>query len=172
MFVGTDRATVGLTDPTSEGVHMSASTIDSPTAIHRAREHNHAVWKQSAEALYAQRVEEFLAFWHDDARYEVAYPIDGMPAIVEGKAALAEIFGGFCAASREITVSDVRFHQTDDPGVALIEETMTIRLQDGGWYRNRLILRVTFVDGLISEVLEYYGELKHLELLRRLGFAR
>ena len=48
---------------------------------------------------------------------------------------------------------------------------MLAELVDGGSYENRLVLRVTFCDGLIAEVFEYYGERRHEELLHRLGFA-
>lgn len=53
---------------------------------------------------------------------------------------------------------DVRFHQTDDPAVAIIEERMVTELVPGVRHENRFILRVTFRDGLISEMLEYYGQ--------------
>ena len=66
---------------------------------------------------------------------------------------------------------DVRFHQTDDADVAFVEERMLAGFVDGGRYENRLVLRVTFREGLIAEVFECYGERRHEELLHRLGFA-
>jgi hypothetical protein len=48
---------------------------------------------------------------------------------------------------------------------------MVADLIDGGRYENRLVIRVTFRDGLLAELLEYYGYREHEELLRRLGFA-
>jgi ketosteroid isomerase-like protein len=146
---------------------MPTQTTD-PAA---ARERNQAVWKQSTQALYARRIDEFVAFWQEDGSYEVAYPIEGMPPRVEGREALVQVFQGFAAAAERIEVHDVRFHQTDDPDVAIVEERMVIDLADGGRYENRLVIRVTFRDGLIAEMLEYYGERAHETLLRRLGFA-
>lgn len=149
----------------------AAATPSSSLDLAAARERNEAVWRQSATLLYAGRIEEFLAFWHEDARYEVAYPIDGFPAVVEGRAALGQLFAGFAAAAASIRVEDVRFHQTDDPQVAFVEERMVAELVDGGHYENRLAIRVTFRDGLIAAMHEYYGQRAHEELLRRLGFA-
>ena len=148
---------------------MTTTTATPATAP--ARERNEAVWRQSSTALYAKQVQEFLACWHPDGRYEVAYPIEGMPSTLEGQAALAEVFAGFCAAAERIEVNNVRFHQTDDPDVAFVEEHMQIDLVDGGRYENDLIIRVTFRDGLIAEMFEYYGEHAHEQFLRRLGIT-
>jgi ketosteroid isomerase-like protein len=139
------------------------------TTTTTTRERNEAVWKQSSALLYDKRLDEFLAYWHEDARYEVAYPVEGFPPVVEGRAALGELFAGFTAAAERIQVDDVRFHQTDDPNVAFVEERMTADLVDGGSYENSLVIRVTFRDGLIAEMHEYYGQRAHEELLVRLG---
>ncbi len=130
---------------------------------------NEAVWRESAAHLYAGRIEQFLGFWTEDARYEVAYPIAPFPAVVEGREALGQVFGGFASIATRIAVRDVRFHQTADPDVAFVEETMEADLVAGGSYENRMALRVTFRDGLIAEVFEYYGEGAHADMLRRAG---
>jgi ketosteroid isomerase-like protein len=154
--------------PSSHAVNkeeaMTTTTIST-------RERNEAVWTQSAKLLYTGRLDEFLAYWQHDARYEVAYPIEGFPAVVEGRAALGELFAAFTAATERITVHDVRFHQTDDPDVAFVEERMTAELVGGGSYENDLVIRVTFRDGLIAELYEYYGERAHEDMLRRLEFT-
>jgi ketosteroid isomerase-like protein len=134
-----------------------------------ARERNMAVWEESSALLFAKRVDEFAAFWHEDARYEVAYPIAGMPAALEGRAMLAEVMTGLVAAADRIQVHDIEFHQTDNPDVAFVEERWDVDMVGGGRYENRMVIRVTFRDGLIASVLEYYGERAHEEFLRRLG---
>lgn len=48
---------------------------------------------------------------------------------------------------------------------------MVAELVTGDRYENRLAIRVTFRDGRIAELLEYYGQFAHQELLRKLGFA-
>ena len=48
---------------------------------------------------------------------------------------------------------------------------MTAELHDGGRYENDLCLRVTFRDGRIASIFEYYGERAHEDLLRRLGIG-
>jgi ketosteroid isomerase-like protein len=91
--------------------------------------------------------------------------------MVEGRAAVTRMFAGLIAAAERIEVDDVRFHQTEDPDVAFIEEHMVIDLTDGGRYENRIVMRVTFRDGLIAEMLEYADPRPTEELLRRLGVA-
>lgn len=151
---------------------MTATTMTpSPTQLAAARARNEAVWRTSSALLYAGRIDEFIACWHDEARYEVAYPVGSFPALVEGRAALAQLFKGFGAATERIDVHDVRFYQTDDPEVAFVEERMVAELVGGGRYENKLAIRVTFRDGLLAQMFEYYGQRAHEELLRRLGLT-
>ncbi|MET0864706.1 MAG: nuclear transport factor 2 family protein [Nakamurella sp.] len=149
----------------------TSSTIELTNRTAGGVKPNQAIWTESARLLYAGRIEEFLTFWSADASYEAAYPVPGMPAVITGHEALRAVFGGFGAAAETIEVRDVKFHQTADPAVAIVEERMFARLRDGGTYENRMIIRVTFRDGLIASMFEYYGELAHRELLQRLGFT-
>ena len=140
---------------------MTSSTI-SPTA-------NQAVWHASGAALYAGDIDAFLTHWQPDGRYQVAYPVAGLPSVVAGHAALRELFAGFASLAASIRVDDVRFHATTDPDVAFVEEHMTAELNDGGRYENDLCLRVTFRDERIASIFEYYGERAHAQLLERLA---
>lgn len=132
---------------------------------------NAAAWQGSGEALYAGEIETFLAHWQPDGRYQVAYPVAGLPDVVEGHAALRDLFTGFASLAAWIRVDDVRFHQTTDPDVAFVEQHMTAQLHQGGLYANDLCLRVTFRDGLIASIFEYYGQRAHEDLVRRAGLA-
>jgi ketosteroid isomerase-like protein len=147
---------------------MTAETI---TDLAAARARNEDVWRRSSTLLYAREIDAFIDHWCEDASYEAALPVAGLPAVITGHEALHAAFTGLVAAARSITVHDVRFHQTDDPDIAIIEEHMVAELSDGDRYENRLIIRVTFRDGRISHMLEYYGQLAHQDLLRKLGFA-
>jgi ketosteroid isomerase-like protein len=147
------------------------TTTPSQAGLAAARERNEAVWKQQSTLFYAKRVEESLAHWHEDARWEAVYPVEGMPAVVEGRPALTGMFAGIAAAAERIAVDDVRFHQTDDPDVVFIEERFVADLVGGGRYENRVVMRVTFRDGLIAEMIEYSGPREIEELVRRLGPA-
>ena len=149
---------------------MTTLTPD-PAIDTTATSENELLWQRAAILLYEKRVDEYLDCWHEDARYEVAYPIGEFPPVVAGKAAIGEMFAGFGSAAESISVDGVRFHETADPNVAFVEEEMTAELHGGGTYENRLIMRVTFRDGLIAEILEYYGERAHEDLLRRLGLV-
>ncbi len=128
---------------------------------------NEEIFRTSAAALYAGDTEAFLNLWTDDARYEVAYPVDGMPAVVQGEDDLRAVFTGLGALATSIAVHDVRFHQTVDPDLAFVEERMVAELADGGRYENRLAIRVRFRDGRIAEMFEYYGERAHEALVAR-----
>jgi ketosteroid isomerase-like protein len=142
---------------------MTRSTLV-PTA-------NEAVWHASGAALYAGDVDTFLTHWQPDGRYEVAYPVAGLPPVVDGHAALREVFEGFGSLTAWIRVDDVHYHQTADPDVAFVEEHMTAELHDGGRYENDLCIRVTFHDGRIASIFEYYGQRAHEELLQRVGLG-
>ena len=122
---------------------------------------NERTWHASGAALYAGDVDTFLSHWHQDGRYEVAYPVAGFPAVVTGHDELRTLFTGFATLAEWIKVENVRFHQTTDADVAFVEEHMTAGLRDGRGYENDLCLRVTFRDGLIAEIFEYYGERAH-----------
>jgi ketosteroid isomerase-like protein len=127
---------------------------------------NEQTWNASGAALYGGDIDAFLAHWQPDGRYAVAYPIAGLPPAVHGHDQLRELFSGFATLAEWIRVDDVRFHATADPDVAFVEEHMTAGLRDGRTYENDLCLRVTFRDGLIAEIFEYYGERAHEALAR------
>jgi ketosteroid isomerase-like protein len=143
----------------AEEIRMT-STAAVPTTIE-------AAWHASGAALYAGDIDAFLAHWQPDGRYEVAYPVAGLPPVVAGHAALRELFASLTSLAASIRVDDVRFHPTADPDVAFVEEHMTAELHDGGRYENDLCLRVTFRDGRIASIFEYYGERAHEQLVQR-----
>lgn len=142
-----------------------------PVDLPAARVRNLRTWTESARLLYAGRIEEFLEYWTDDAAYEAALPVPGLPTTIAGKQALRAAFGALVSSAASIRVEDVVFHQTDDPDVAIVEERMIAELSDGWVYENRLAIRVRFDGGRIAHLLEYYGQLAHAELLGRLGFT-
>jgi ketosteroid isomerase-like protein len=130
---------------------------------------NESLWNASGAALYAGDIDTFLGYWAPDGRYEVAYPIAGVPPVAAGHDQLRALFSAFGSVAEWIRVDDVRFHQTADPGVAFVEEHMTAALRDGSRYENDLCMRVTFRDGRIESIFEYYGERAHEELIGRLA---
>jgi ketosteroid isomerase-like protein len=132
---------------------------------------NETTWHAAGAALYAGDIDAFLGHWQPDGRYEVAYPIAPFPAAVTGHRELGMLFSTFGAHASEIRVDRVRFHQTADPDVAFVEEHMTAQLHDGSTYANDLCLRVTFRDGRIAEIFEYYGERAHAALIERITAA-
>jgi ketosteroid isomerase-like protein len=133
---------------------------------------NEAVWRAAGAALYAADIDEFLTYWQPDGSYEVAYPVAGLPPLVRGHAELRELFAGVGAMAASIRVDDVRFHATTDPDVAFVEEHMTAQLHDGSGYENDLCQRVSFDEGRIAAIFEYYGQRAHEKLMQRIGAAQ
>ena len=159
MFGRATGAIVERTEPTQQQETPMTSTHAPDLASVRAR--NESTWRASAVALYAGDIEEFLAHWTPEPRYAVAYPVDGFPSVVEGRDQFRAVFGGLAAAATRIDVTDVRLHQTDDPDVVFVEEHLAFDLPGGTRYENDVVMRVTFRDGLIDDMLEYYGQAAH-----------
>jgi ketosteroid isomerase-like protein len=145
---------------------MTTTPTAAPDLVH-ARAHNESTWRASAIALYAGDIEGFLAHWSPQPRYSVAYPVEGFPPVVEGRDQFRMLFGGLAAAAERIEATEVRVHQTDDPNVVIVEEHLGADLHDGSRYDNDLVIRVTFVDGLIHDMFEYYGQVAHQQLADR-----
>ncbi|MFD3537568.1 nuclear transport factor 2 family protein [Streptomyces sp. NPDC058664] len=150
---------------------MTTSENAAPTDLSAARARNEEVWRHAAEHLFAGNIDEFMNYWCEDGRYEAALPAAGMPAVFVGHEALRAAFSALVAQAKSITVHDFKFHQTDNPDVAIIEERMVAELHGDITYENRIIIRVTFSGERIADMLEYYGQFAHQELLRSLGFA-
>lgn len=148
-----------------------SNTNSTGADLSAARSRNESTWRASAIALYSGDIDGFLAHWTSEPRYRVAYPVDGFPAAVEGREQFRALFGGFASAAKTITVTNVVMHQTDVPDIVLVEEHMVAELHDGARYENDLIIRVTFRDGLIHDMFEYYGQAAHQQLAHRLSAA-
>lgn len=144
------------------------NTTNNPSDLTAARANHESTWRASAIALYAGDIDGFLSHWTEKPRYRVAYPVNGFPSEVEGQEQFRALFGGFASAAEQIAVTGVTVHQTDDPDVVFVEEHMAADLHDGSRYENDLIIRVTFRDGLIDDMYEYYGQIAHQQLADRL----
>src|SRR5262245_24503388 len=118
---------------------MSTLTTHPVAALETARERNEALWHEWHDRIAAGRVEDAFDLWTDDGRYVVVYPVEGVPPVVEGREALVGVFGGFVQVIAHWGREDVRFHQTLDPDVAIVECTIRAQLVDGSTYENRLI---------------------------------
>jgi ketosteroid isomerase-like protein len=166
MFGPAGAGNVVAEQPLPNEEHPMTTLSATDPASTRAR--NESTWRSSAVALYAGDLAGFLDHWVEVPRYAVAYPIEGVPQSVEGREAFLDLFGGFAAMAESIGVQDVRFHQTENPEVAFVEERMVAELHDGSRYENLIVMRVTFEDGRIRDIFEYYGEVAHRDLIARL----
>ena len=142
-----------------------------PSSSTAVRSANETVWHAAGAALYAGDVDTFLTTGSPTAATRSPTRSPACPPSSAATSSCAQLFAGFAALAAWIGVDDVRFHATADPDVAFVEEHMTAELHDGGRYENDLCMRVTFRDGLIASIFEYYGERAHEDLLRRLGIG-
>src|SRR3954447_2328096 len=133
-----------------------------------ARERNLRVWTQYTASFEARDLDGCMALWDPDGRFAVAYPQDGFPSEVRGAEQLSALLGGFLAAVEHLEQRDTVLHQTTDPDIAFLEFSWHAKLNDGSAYVNRFVSSVTFRDGRLYAVLEYYGERAHAELLDKL----
>ena len=157
-----------VTDHRSSSHDPSDSTID----LTAARARNEDVWRRSSGLPVRRR--RSTSSSATGARTPATRPPCRSPACPPSSPGMRRCTrrsAAWSPAARSIAVHDVRFHQTDDPDVAIIEERMVAELADGSRYENRFIIRATFRDGRIAEMLEYYGQFAHQDLLRRLGFG-
>ncbi|CAA9463396.1 MAG: hypothetical protein AVDCRST_MAG12-9 [uncultured Rubrobacteraceae bacterium] len=134
-----------------------------------AKRRNEGVWQEHGRLFSAKRFEEWVELWDPEGRFVVMYPVEGMPATIEGRDALLANFGGLAGAVGEIRVSTTEFHQTTDPDVAFVEYAMHMDLPDGGAYDNRMAGRLTFRDGRLLEIREYYNYPNYERFLRDIG---
>src|SRR3954454_9099135 len=126
---------------------MTATAPHPVAALETARQRNETLWNDWHELIAAGRVADAFDLWTEDGRYQVVYPVEGMPPVVEGRDALMAVFGGLAEAMTSPAREDARFHQTLDPDGAIVEYRMRAELVDGSVYDNRLILRFTYRDG-------------------------
>ncbi len=134
-----------------------------------AERRNEKVWREHGRLFSAKRFEEWVELWDPEGRFVVMYPVEGIPATIEGRDALLANFGGLAGAVGDIRVSTTEFGQTTDPDVAYVEYAMHMDLPDGGAYDNRMAGRLTFRDGRLLEIREYYNYPNYERFLMDIG---
>jgi ketosteroid isomerase-like protein len=139
--------------------------------LEAVREQNLRLHTQHSAAFEALDIDAMLALWEPDGVYSTAYEIEGFPSEVRGHDGLRAVLGGFLAACGSLEQREVRFHQTTDPSVFLVEWEWHAVLHDGTAHANRYAARARVRNGRFAEFHEYYGQLAHLALLRQLGLV-
>jgi ketosteroid isomerase-like protein len=144
--------------PPTEGATIASTASPGLDAV---AEQNRRLYAENSAAFEALDIEASLALWDPDGVYSTAYEIEGFPSEIRG----------FLAACASLEQRDVRFHQTIDPQVFLVEWEWHAVLHDGTAHSNRYAARARVQDGRFAEFHEYYGQLAHLALLRQLGLV-
>jgi ketosteroid isomerase-like protein len=130
---------------------------------------NERTWFAQQRHLEAGDMDAWAELWAPDGRLRVVYPIAGVPPEVEGRETIKALMTSFAAAVDGISYREAAFHPTLDPDLAFAEHLLHVDLPGGGVYENRYAMRLTFRDGLLLELVEYYGERAHEDFLRALG---
>lgn len=89
--------------------------LRSPAEFADARARNEAIWNPSVEHYNAMRIDEALEYWHEESRWITAFPVAGMPRMVDSRAEMARVWRTLYVDTERVEVENVRFHQTDDP---------------------------------------------------------
>jgi ketosteroid isomerase-like protein len=97
----------------------------------------------------------------DDVVFEFPFAPPGRPTRVEGKPALTEYLKALSGHVRLDGVTNLEIHETVNPGVAIIEMTMTgIVTATGALYEQSYISVLTARDGLIAHYRDYWNPLR------------
>jgi ketosteroid isomerase-like protein len=144
-------------------------SISAMTTIETTPTVNERTWFAQQRHLEAGDMDAWADLWAPDGRMRVAYPIAGVPPELEGRETIKALMTGFASAVDGIAYREATFHPTLDPDVAFAEHLLHVDLPGGGAYENRYAMRLRFRDGLLLELVEYYGERAHEDFLRALG---
>jgi ketosteroid isomerase-like protein len=121
-------------------------------------------------ALFApKRLQEWSLLFQPHCRFEVAYPLPPMPAVLEGRDQLLGAIGGLADAVGEVRIDNEKLHHTLNPEIVISEHRLRVQLLNGDLYQNRYISIIELRDGLIAAVKEFYDSRAHARFLTALG---
>lgn len=130
---------------------------------------NGHIWNEYGRLFRSKRLDEWAQLWTEDGRFVVVYPLPGTRGVIEGRDALAATFGRLAASIGAVTFTEEQYQPTADPEVVWVEYHIHIDLLDGGTYDNEIASRLTFRDGLLAELKEYYGFAQYEAFAQRLS---
>ncbi|MEV4510992.1 nuclear transport factor 2 family protein [Dactylosporangium sp. NPDC049525] len=121
-------------------------------------------------ALFAaKRFADWSLLFQPDCRFEVAYPLPPLPAVLHGRDELVGFIGALAEAVGDVRIDRQSTHHTIDPDVVITEHRLSVELLGGGQYQNQYISVIQLRDGLIAEVREYYGSIEHAAFVASLA---
>ncbi|KAA0081733.1 nuclear transport factor 2 family protein [Mycolicibacterium sp. P9-64] len=116
--------------------------------------------------LLAQDVAAFAGLWAEDGVLEFPFAAPGYPALVEGRAAIAEYMRGYPDILKIEEIPQPVVHQSVDPEVVIVEfEASGTVVATGAPYRMRYIAVITVRDGEIQRYRDYWSPLAAAEAM-------
>jgi len=123
------------------------------------------IFQQSLRAMQSGDVESYLALCTDDVVFEFPFAPPGRPARVEGREALGRYLAATAILSRieALALSNLEFHQTVNPDVAIAEMTIAGKVKGTGEpYARSYVGVLTVREGRIARYRDYWNPLESL----------
>lgn len=120
------------------------------------REDNRRLVRRFLAALEQKDIDGFLELWHDDAVQEMPFAPPGFPDRLEGKAAIAQQYGGLPDSMSRLRFPIDNLQTLEGPEWVLAEFRGDIELLAGGKYDNRYVCLFHIVDGRVRLYREYF----------------
>lgn len=109
------------------------------------------------DAVGRLAVDEVAPLFHAHGRVLLPYAPEGIPEVIEGRAAIAEYYQGLPQMIGALNFSDYRIRATEDPGHYVAEYRSDATMKGtGASYRNTYVTTVTVQDGMIEELAEFF----------------
>lgn len=113
------------------------------------------------DAVGRLAVDEVAPLFHADGRLVLPYAPEGIPPVLEGRAAIAEFYAALPQMIGSLNFADYTIHATEEPGRYVAQYTSDATMKaTGASYRNNYITTVAVRDGLISELAEYFDPIR------------
>jgi hypothetical protein len=97
-----------------------------------ARVRNTELIAQYNALFAAKRFTDWSLLFQPDCRFEVAYPLPPLPAVLRGRDELVGFVGALAGAVGDVHIDRESMHQTVDPDVVITEHRLSVELLDGG----------------------------------------
>src|SRR5689334_5165374 len=101
------------------------------------RRHNAELIARYNALFAAKRFTDWSLLFQPDCRFEVAYPMPPLPAILHGREELVGFIGAMADAVGDVRIDRETLHHTVDPDVLITEHRLSVDLLGGGQYQNQ-----------------------------------
>ncbi|MBI1274496.1 hypothetical protein GC177_00800 [bacterium] len=128
-----------------------------------------AWWDDYKNYIYAKDLEGWKRLWHPQSTVKTGYVMPGVPQVISGTEHIRQYMDQLIRNVDRTEYFDDQWHQTVTPNVGFVEHGVSVIKDGHEIYRNHVIKRMTFKDGLLFEMVAYYDTLAHMDYMRRIG---